>query len=48
MEYYGLKKPKGMDGMLNFLNLSLDGKHHSGIDDCKNIAKIFIKMWEDG
>lgn len=34
----------GMDGMLKRLNLTLDGKHHSGIDDCKNIAKIAIEL----
>jgi len=34
--------------MLQYLNLPLDGRHHSGIDDCNNISKIFIKMWEDG
>ena len=34
------KKPPKMDLMLQDLNLDLDGKHHSGIDDSKNIAKI--------
>ncbi len=34
------KKPPGMKGMLQDLHLNLDGKHHSGIDDSKNIAKI--------
>lgn len=29
-----------MPSMLDELNLSLDGRHHSGIDDCRNIAKI--------
>lgn len=34
----------GMDGMLKMLNLTLDGKHHSGIDDCKNISKIAVEL----
>jgi inhibitor of KinA sporulation pathway (predicted exonuclease) len=29
-----------MPDMLNRLNLKLDGRHHSGIDDARNIAKI--------
>jgi ERI1 exoribonuclease 3 len=28
--------------------MSLDGKHHSGIDDCKNISKIVKRIIEDG
>ncbi|CAF0956251.1 unnamed protein product [Brachionus calyciflorus] len=40
--------PKGMPVMLNALNLSLDGRHHSGIDDCRNIAKIAKEMANRG
>ena len=29
-----------MTGMLSKLGLSLDGRHHSGIDDTRNTAKI--------
>ena len=29
-----------MAGMLEASKLSLDGKHHSGIDDCRNIGKL--------
>lgn len=36
------KKAGGMERMLGDLKLSLDGKHHSGIDDCGNICKIAI------
>ena len=32
--------------MLEFLELNLDGRHHSGIDDALNIAKIAIKLIE--
>lgn len=47
---YFYKKPNvyGMKFMLNDLNISLDGKHHSGIDDCRNIAKIVERMANDG
>lgn len=34
--------------MLNHLNIELEGFHHSGIDDCRNISKIMIRMIEDG
>lgn len=47
-EYFYKNKAYGMDGMLKYLKLTLDGKHHSGIDDCRNISKILIKMVEDG
>ncbi|KZV99066.1 hypothetical protein EXIGLDRAFT_726539 [Exidia glandulosa HHB12029] len=38
----------GMAGMLQYLHLSLEGRHHSGIDDCKNIARIVSRMLDDG
>lgn len=33
-------KPCGMKRALNILGLQLDGTHHRGIDDARNIAKI--------
>jgi len=41
-------KSHGMKDMLEFLNISLEGRHHSGIDDSRNIAKIFQRMVLDG
>lgn len=41
-------KPLGMAGMLTRLKMDLQGRHHSGIDDCRNIARILKKMIEDG
>ncbi len=46
-EFYS-RKARGMVRMLNLLGLELDGRHHSGIDDCYNIAKICTKMLENG
>ena len=40
-------KTGSMVSMLSKLKLPLDGRHHSGIDDTRNIAKILIKMCED-
>ena len=37
-------KPVGMAGMLKTLKIKLEGRHHSGIDDCKNIAKIVLNL----
>jgi len=34
-------KSCGMNKALNMLKLSLDGTHHRGIDDARNITKIF-------
>ena len=39
-ELFGLQKPTGMNGALHLLNIPLEGTHHRGIDDAKNIAKI--------
>lgn len=36
-----LIKPVGMGSALKMEGLSLDGTHHRGIDDARNIAKIF-------
>ena len=41
-------KAGGMTNMLSKLGLTLDGRHHSGIDDTRNIVKILLKMIEDG
>jgi len=35
-----LRKKVGMKGALNLLNIPLEGTHHRGVDDAKNIAKI--------
>lgn len=40
--------PKGMPGMLAHLGLELVGRHHSGIDDCGNIAQILVRLIKDG
>ncbi|WP_298544622.1 3'-5' exonuclease [uncultured Aquimarina sp.] len=36
----GLQKKVGMKGALGILNIPLEGTHHRGVDDAKNIAKI--------
>ncbi len=38
-----LKRGVGMLTALGMEKMSLDGTHHRGIDDARNIAKIFIK-----
>ena len=39
-EVKNLKKKVGMNGALKILDIPLEGTHHRGIDDAKNIAKI--------
>uniref|UniRef100_A0A6C0EG83 Exonuclease domain-containing protein n=1 Tax=viral metagenome TaxID=1070528 RepID=A0A6C0EG83_9ZZZZ len=46
-EHYN-KKAGGMYGMLMEMGLTLDGRHHSGLDDSRNIGKIFEKLIELG
>ena len=38
----------GMMGMLKALNIEHEGKHHSGIDDVKNICSICIELIKRG
>ncbi|KAI1793925.1 exonuclease [Ganoderma leucocontextum] len=46
--HYGLKYAKGMAGMLKRAEMELEGRHHSGIDDCKNVLRIVQRMRKDG
>ncbi|GAB3929568.1 3'-5' exonuclease [Mucilaginibacter myungsuensis] len=43
-EVYGLQKAIGMAGALRMLKLPLEGTHHRGVDDAKNIAKILSDL----
>lgn len=40
--------PKGMMPMLEGLNIPHQGRHHSGIDDCKNIGNILKELLKRG
>lgn len=40
------KRGVGMERALSMLELPLEGTHHRGIDDAKNIAKIFVKIFD--
>lgn len=37
----GLDREVGLDSALPYYSLTLEGTHHRGVDDAKNIAKIF-------
>ena len=45
-EFADLKgiKPCGMAKALNILDIKLEGTHHRGIDDARNIAKIAVQI----
>ncbi len=40
-------KGYGMGRMLKHLQIPLEGRHHSGIDDCRNIVKIWQRLIQD-
>ena len=47
-QYATLKRPyrlMGMKGALRNENIQLEGTHHRGIDDARNIAKIFVSCF---
>jgi inhibitor of KinA sporulation pathway (predicted exonuclease) len=41
-------QPSSMPGMLEALGLELEGTHHRGIDDCRNLARILGRLAEEG
>jgi inhibitor of KinA sporulation pathway (predicted exonuclease) len=45
---YGRGKRNNLTGMLLGLGLKFEGRLHSGIDDAKNIARVFMRFIEDG
>jgi inhibitor of KinA sporulation pathway (predicted exonuclease) len=46
--FYKCENVYGMTFMLDYLKLNLEGKHHSGIADCRNIARVVEHMIKDG
>ncbi|XP_052257373.1 ERI1 exoribonuclease 3-like [Dreissena polymorpha] len=40
--------PREMMGMLSSLQIPHQGRHHSGIDDCKNIGNILVELLHRG
>ena len=47
-DWRGATRAPGMAGMLRKLGIELTGRHHSGIDDCRNIAKIARRLAKYG
>lgn len=46
--YQPRRRVKGMMDLLAYLNIKPQGRHHSGIDDSRNIAAICQRMLHDG
>ncbi len=44
----GTAKAPGMVGMLQALDLPLQGRHHRGIDDCRNITELYKALLRRG
>ncbi|MNV83539.1 hypothetical protein D3C71_1773530 [compost metagenome] len=48
MDHFGVQnREAGMSAALRKFGLKLEGTHHRGIDDAKNITKIFIKNFDN-
>jgi len=45
---YRKRRAPGMVKMLKSLGLKLEGRHHRGIDDCRNIARIAQELVKRG
>lgn len=43
-----LRKSPGLAGMLRKLDMDFVGRHHRGIDDCRNIARIARHLADNG
>ncbi|KAJ3024669.1 UNVERIFIED_CONTAM: 3'-5' exoribonuclease 1 [Siphonaria sp. JEL0065] len=48
--FYGRKDGKraNLTGMLSLLGMTFEGREHSGIDDTRNIARIVLRLMEEG
>ena len=44
----GRSKAPGMPGMMDAIGLRLIGRHHRGIDDCRNIAELYLMLLRQG
>jgi len=42
-----LRRNMGMKGALRYENIEMEGTHHRGIDDARNITKIFVKYFDE-
>lgn len=42
------KYANSMGEMMEILGIPLTGRVHSGIDDCRNLAKVWCRMLQDG
>lgn len=42
-----LHRPMGMDGALKMEKIPMEGTHHRGIDDARNITKIFLAHFSE-
>ena len=45
---FGKKKKCGLISMLRMFGLTFEGRHHSGIDDCRNAGIILIELIKSG
>lgn len=41
-------KKYGLANMMKNINMKMDGRHHSGIDDCRNTGKLFEYLVQKG
>ena len=47
-EEHTKRRTRGMAAMLSGLRLSLKGRHHNGLDDCRNIGRITSTLISQG
>ncbi|KAI9329070.1 ribonuclease H-like domain-containing protein [Obelidium mucronatum] len=49
-KFYGRKDGKraNLAGMLSLLGMEFEGREHSGIDDTRNIARIVLRLMDEG
>ncbi|KAJ3211352.1 hypothetical protein HDU67_004586 [Dinochytrium kinnereticum] len=47
-EFYRKQRQKSFTSMMGALGLEVEGRHHSGLDDSRSIARIVLRMVEEG
>eukprot|EP01130_Rhizamoeba_saxonica_P018026 TRINITY_DN8918_c0_g1_i3.p1 TRINITY_DN8918_c0_g1~~TRINITY_DN8918_c0_g1_i3.p1 ORF type:complete len:130 (-),score=24.30 TRINITY_DN8918_c0_g1_i3:16-405(-) len=45
--FYGIRR-RNITRMLHHMDMDFEGRAHSGIDDARNIARIAVRLIEDG
>ena len=47
-KFYKYERGLGLESVVKFLGMEIEGRLHSGIGDCHNTSRVIMKMMEHG